>query len=65
VIQISAWDTERKANSEARKFERNTAMKMIVEKVVVGGRTKYIVRTGIFPTKEEAMNKLRQIPVYK
>jgi hypothetical protein len=62
VIHISAWDTERRARNEAKKFERDMEIKTIVEKVVLDGKSKYAVRIGVFSNKEEAfviLHKLR------
>jgi GDP-D-mannose dehydratase len=46
-IQISSWDTERRARDEAEKFEQNLKINPIVEKVIVKGKSKYAVRIGV------------------
>jgi hypothetical protein len=46
-IQISSWDTERRARAEAKKFEQSLKIKFIVERVVVKGKSKYAVRIEV------------------
>jgi hypothetical protein len=63
IIHISTWDTERRARNEAKKFERDMEIKTFVEKIIVSGKSKYAVRLGIFPSKEEAFTILRKLHV--
>jgi hypothetical protein len=59
-IQISSWDTERRARDEAKKFEQNLKINPIVEKVVIKGKSKYAVRIGVFSSEEEVLVILRK-----
>ena len=57
-IQISSWDTERRAHDEAKKFERNLKIKFSVDKVVVKSKSKYAVRIGVITNEKPSGFKI-------